>query len=194
MCRHFTPWPATHLVTFQPNINIFAKRYWQYFSRGIMITFEIWEKVISFIATTKKNIPTEGVLICGSLIKNDFRSGSDIDILFLNSELEFQMETIGIDGIIFDRIIVTPDLLVQILNQKTNLSNILSLSFGLETLVIEDSRMLRNLLNLSKKNISQRKLTYQRSESKIPHISNEIFDIIKIDGEFKLKRNGTIVT
>lgn len=159
-----------------------------------MITFELWEKIISFIATTKKEISTEGILICGSLIKNDFRTGSDIDILILNSEREFQMETIKIDGIIFDRIVATPDLLEQILYQETILSNILSLSFGLETQVIEDSTMLRNLLNLSIKNISLRKLSYQRSDNKIPHISNEIFNIVKINGEYKLKRNGTIVT
>ena len=159
-----------------------------------MITFELWKKIISFIATIKNDISTEGILICGSLIKNDFRTGSDIDILFLNSEQEFQMNTIEIDGIVFDKIIATPDLLKEILHQETNLSNILSLSFGLETQVIEDSTMLRNLLNLSKKNIALRKLSYQRSDNKILHVGNEIFDIVKIDGEYKLKRNRTIVT
>jgi len=159
-----------------------------------MITFELWEKIISFIATTKKDISTEGILICGSLVKNDFHTGSDIDILLLNSELEFKMETIEIDGIIFDRIIATSNILEQILYQESDLSNILSLSFGLETQVIEDSVMLRNLLNQSKKNISLRKLSYQRNDNKISHVSNEIFDIVKIDGEYKLIRDGSIVT
>jgi len=84
-----------------------------------MITFELWENILSFIATTKKDISTEGILICGSLVKNDFHTGSDIDILFLNSKLEFQMETIEIDGIIFDRIIATSNLIEQILSQET---------------------------------------------------------------------------
>ena len=52
--------------------------------------------------------------------------------------------------------------------------------------------MLRNLLNQSKKNISLRKLSYQRNDNKIPHVSNEIFDIVKIDGKYKLIRNGSV--
>ncbi len=158
-----------------------------------MITFELWKKIISFIATTKKNVSTEGILICGSLVKNDLHSGSDIDILFLNSKQEFKMETILIDGIIFDRIVATANLLEQVLYQKTNLSDILSLSFGLETQIVEDSVMLRDLLNQSKKNISLRKLSYKRNDNKTPHVSNEIFNIVKIEGEYKLKKNGSIV-
>jgi predicted nucleotidyltransferase len=159
-----------------------------------MILFELWEKVISFIAASKASISTEGILICGSLAKNDFRNGSDVDILFLNSELEFKMESIKYDQIIFDRIIATSDILEQILYQKTSLSNIFSLSFGLETQVIEDSTKLRKLLKLSKTNITRRSLSYKRDETKTPHNINEIFNLTIVEDEYKLRRNGIIIT
>ncbi len=158
-----------------------------------MITLSLWKTIITYIENVKKTLKVDGVLICGSLPNNKFQKGSDVDLLFLANNEDFSMETILFENIIFDTMIASTSILKDILLQQSIFSDVLSLSFGQTSQIIDESDNLRCLLGLSKKNIVERELSYQRTKDKEPHVFDEIFYTQKIDGIYRLLKDGKTV-
>ncbi len=155
-----------------------------------MITLNLWKSIILYIENIKNTVNVDGVLICGSLPNNKFQNGSDVDVLFLTDNEDFSMKTVLFENIIFDTMITSTFILKDILQQQSVFSDILSLSFGLTNLIIEDSDNLRSISELSENNINNRGLTYLRPKDKAPHNINEIFYVKKIDGIYRLVKDG----
>ena len=157
------------------------------------ITLELWKRIIEFIEEIKLNQSTNGIMLCGSLPNNLYKSDSDIDVLCLSEEKDFSMICINSDEYLFDQMLARYPILSDILKEKTELSNVLSLSFGLHQLIIEDSENLRFLIEQSKENIIKRNLSYRRSENKTAHIINVEYTIKRIDNNYKLMKDDKII-
>jgi predicted nucleotidyltransferase len=159
-----------------------------------MITFKLWKCIINFIEYKKTMLATNGILLCGSLPAGEFTPGSDIDILFLTPNFEFYMETVSFRDYIFDTMHASFILLDRILNQQSGLSDILSLSFGLHNLLIEDGNHMRKIMKKAESNIKKRQLHYSRPGKKQPHKPGDLFTVKPIDGIYRLMRGNHIVT
>lgn len=94
-----------------------------------MIDFSLWKSILIFIGKYKEQNETLGILICGSLIRGQLRTGSDIDILFLQNKIDFEMENLHNEYYPIDRLQAKSEILESILNEKTEFSDILSLFF-----------------------------------------------------------------
>lgn len=158
-----------------------------------MITFDLWKTIIQYIETVKKTVIIEGIVICGSLPNNKYQEGSDVDLLLISNTSEFSMKTVLFKNIIFDTMISSTLTLTKILNQSSSLSDVFSLSFGLNNQIIEESEDVRSLLKVAESNINSRNLTYLRPKNKSAHIFNETFYIKNINGVYKLLKDGKIV-
>jgi predicted nucleotidyltransferase len=84
-----------------------------------------------YIVKIKENSNILGSLLCGSYVTDAYNSNSDIDILLLSKSHKFEMILEIYRNTLFDRMIVDPELLINILKRNSILSNVLSLSFGL---------------------------------------------------------------
>ena len=159
-----------------------------------MIDFTLWKTILNFIGDFKKNTDTSGILVCGSLIRGDLRPGSDIDILFLQKKIDFKMEIIQSVKYPVDRLEAKPELLKLILEEKTEFSDILSMSFGSSKLIVEDSPLLREIITIAEQNIHERNLTYHIPKNKEPHVIDGTIFTVSYDGiRHYLNRNGVTV-
>lgn len=160
-----------------------------------MIDLSLWKSILGFIKEYKELTETTGILICGSLTRGNLRSGSDIDILLLQNKFDFEMEVLHNDNYPIDRLQASPKILESILQENSNISNILSLSFGSSKIIIEDSPQLRKIIEIAEKNIFERKLSYTPPMTKDPHIvDGAIFTVRKTDLGFDLLKNNEIIT
>jgi len=159
-----------------------------------LIDFSLWKSILNFIEKYKEENETSGILICGSLIRGQLRPGSDIDILLLQNNVNFEMETLHNENYPIDRLQAKSEILESILNEKTEFSNILSLSFGSSKIIIEDSNQLRNIIKIAEKNILERNLCYIAPITKEPHIiDGAIFTVKWKDSRYYLQKNGLTV-
>ena len=159
-----------------------------------MVDYTVWEDILSFIKDYKEKKGTTGIMICGSLISGHLHPGSDIDILFLQKEIDFEMELIPYGEYPIDRLQANPDLLIKILSEETEFSDVLSLSFGSSKLIIEDSPLLRNLIEIAEQNIKSRNLEYFHKKNKKPHIVDGGKYTVSYDGkQHNLRKNGAII-
>ena len=159
-----------------------------------LINIKIWKSILSYIENYKSKNETSGILICGSFAKGKLREGSDIDILFLQDKSEFKMELYPWDYFPIDHLQTSPEILISILNENSDLSDTLSLSFGSHQLIIEDSKFVEQIIKISKQNIIDRKLSYNSPKEKAPHIvDGAVYTVSKINSHYQLLRDGTPV-
>ena len=159
-----------------------------------MIDITLWKSILNFIEEYKEINETSGILICGSLIRGKLRPGSDIDILFLQDKVDFEMEVLHNDNYPIDRLQASPEILESILKERTEFSDILSLSFGSSKIIIEDSSSLRKIINLAEQNILERDLSYTAPVTKKAHIiDGSIFTVIREDSRYYLQKDGVNV-
>lgn len=157
-----------------------------------LISLNLWKNILTFIEQAKKNIKTNGAMICGSLPNNKYQKGSDVDILLLSENIAFKMETIKKNNI-YDKMTCSPNIINEILIQDSPLSDVLSLSFGLHNLIIEDSNLIRRIISRSELNIKNKNLIYSRPANKKQHIGNESFKLTQNNGIFKLTKNNSVL-
>ena len=156
-----------------------------------MINIDVWKSIIQYISNIKSTNETVGILICGSFARGTLRKGSDIDILFLQQNIDFRMELKPNDFYPIDQLQASPDLLLDILKEDSRLSDTLSLSFGSNQIIIEDTIYMDQILSKAKENIVKRSLTYKVSKEKEPHIIDKaVFTVSKIDSVYRLLCNG----
>lgn len=122
--------------------------------------------VAEFIEDVSIKNEIRGCMICGSYVSGQYDQESDIDILFLADDREFDMRLIMYKDTLFDCMIVNQKILMELLNQESSLSNILSLSFGLNQKVIIDTIQIQKLVVKATENIQERALSYQKNENK----------------------------
>ena len=147
-----------------------------------------------FINKHKNTMDITGCLICGSYITGGYNFNSDIDVLLLSTNNSFEMILENYQDTLFDRMIVDPKILENILLGKSLLSNILSLSFGLDQKVIINSNEIVKIITIAKRNIINRKLEYKRSENKPKKVIDGIPYLLKqVDDKYYLVKNGIIV-
>ena len=156
-----------------------------------MINLTLWKSIINFIDEYKKNTETTGILICGSFTRGKLRPGSDIDILLLQKNINFEMEVLPNNEYPIDRLHAMPEVIESILLEKSEFSDILSLSLGTTIIIIEDSPSMRKVIEIAEKNIKERSLVYTAPITKEPHVVNgDIFTVKRINSRYFLQKNG----
>lgn len=158
-----------------------------------MITLDIWNEVLAFAQSTDRQFPAAGIMICGSIARNEYRLGSDIDILFLSDSTPFCMETIPRGKLLFDRMVSPAATLGAILTQVSPLSNVLSLSFGSAQIMLRDSDELRALVGLSRSNMARRNLSYSRWSFDKIHRSGQSFTVEERGGLLRLMSDDQVI-
>lgn len=157
-----------------------------------MINIDIWKSILSYIDKFKSLNKTSGILICGSFARGRLREGSDIDILFIQDKSDFKMRLNPCDYYPVDHLDASPEILLSILNEKSDLSDTLSLSFGSHQLIIEESDFLDQIVKISKQNIIDRELSYIPPKEKEPHIADgTIYTVSNINSHYRLLKDGT---
>jgi hypothetical protein len=137
---------------------------------------------------------TLGCLICGSYASGNYNSESDIDILILKKEHPFEMLLESYQGLLFDRLFVDTKLLETILYEESELSNILSLSFGLAQSVYITSTDITNIIKISKENITKRQLTYTKAVNKPKkNIDGIPLYVMKVEEQYHLVKNDQVI-
>ena len=154
----------------------------------------IQSKIDRFVAHTKRTLPTCGVLMCGSFARGDYDpQTSDIDILFLSKDMPFRMELQLFENVIFDKLVADPDMLIDVLSNLSEVSKILSHSFGSEHRIIEHSDALVRLLELASENIKAGDFRVEKTIIKQPKtVDGSIYTMQKVNGIYRLLKNDEV--
>ncbi len=152
------------------------------------------DMIYEYIDIYKNRLNIVGSLLCGSYVSGGYNAKSDIDLLVLSSNHPFEMILEEYRNILFDRMIVDPELLKAILFSECELSNILSLSFGLCQKVIIKSKDIDEIVIISENNIKERELKYIKDKEKPLKIIDEIpYLVKKINEKYYLIKNKVII-
>lgn len=150
----------------------------------------IIEEYISEISKTNKVV---GCFICGSYINGGYNNESDIDTLFLVKNSPFEMILEEYKNILFDKLVVDPELLLDILLNESPLSNILSLSLGSKQKIVIDSKHIASIIEQAKNNIQNRSLIYIKKNKTKKVVDGNSYTVKKIDSIYRLVRNNQMV-
>ena len=155
---------------------------------------EIDNIIEQYISHISEKYKIEGVLICGSYTTGLYNKDSDIDTLFLVQNHEFDMKLEVFKEILFDRILVDYNILINILNSISIISDILSYSLGSSQKIIVNSDKILEIIKLSKRNILDKNLKYIKPKNKQPKIVDNIsYKILNDVSNYHLIKSGNII-
>lgn len=118
----------------------------------------------------------------------------ELDTFILVDDHDFEMRLEIYEGILFDRIIVDYNTIIDILESGTSIGNILSYSFGSNNRVIKASQEIFDILNLATTNIMNYDLTYTKDSNKPKKIvDGKVFSIVKSSDGYVLEKDGEIL-
>lgn len=126
----------------------------------------IEETIRRYIGLQSKGREISACMLCGSYVYGGYGPGSDLDILFLVEGHRFEMILERFEGLLFDRMVVDPGIILKVLGQKTFLSDVLSLSFGSARRILKGSADVAEIVKTSERNVTERQLVYVKNPRK----------------------------
>ena len=118
------------------------------------------KEINNYIYKTTSQHVVSGILVCGSYVSGNYHEDSDLDILFLVKGLPFEMKLEYFQDTLFDRLLVDPRELIDIISSDSRIARILAHSIGSAHKVIMDSSDIQEILKLCNDKIAKESISY----------------------------------